>query len=72
MSGVALAASGGSLLALTGAGWAFLRSTILRDYDAAHRKDHRPAQLLFAAVFALSANLLQLLICEILGVMEPR
>ena len=50
--------------------WAFLRSTILRHYDAAHRRG-ATVQLLFAAVFALSANLLQLLLCEILGMMDP-
>ena len=70
MAGLALLQIGGSLAALLGAGLAFLRSTTLRDYDATH-KGTALAQLLFAAVFALSANLLQLLICEILGWMEP-
>ncbi|PRW44958.1 tyrosine--tRNA ligase cytoplasmic [Chlorella sorokiniana] len=70
MAGLALAQTGGSLAALLVAGWAFLRSTILRHYDAAHRRG-ATVQLLFAAVFALSANLLQLLLCEILGLMEP-
>lgn len=60
----------GSLAALLVAGWLFLRSTILQNYDASHRRN-LVVQLLFAAVFALSANLLQLLICEILGMMEP-
>ncbi|KAI7840944.1 hypothetical protein COHA_005374 [Chlorella ohadii] len=70
MSGLALAQTGGSLAALLVAGWAFLRSTILQHYDAAHRRG-ATVQLLFAAVFALSANLLQLLLCEILGLMDP-
>lgn len=71
MSGLAAAQTAGSLAALMVAGWAFLRSTTLRDYDASHRRN-LVVQLLFAAVFALSANLLQLLICEIMGVMDPR
>ena len=70
MPSLAVAQAGGALAALLVAGWAFLRSTILRHYDAAHRRG-ATVQLLFAAVFALSANLLQLLLCEILGMMDP-
>ena len=71
MAGLVLLQTGGSLAALVAAGWVFLRSTTLRDYDATH-KGNAVAHLLFAAVFALAANLLQLLICEILGMMDPR
>lgn len=70
MAGMDGAVPGGSLLLLLLAGWLCLRSTILANYDAAHRRG-AVVQLLFAAVFALSANLLQLLICEILGMMDP-
>lgn len=70
MSTLDVVQAAGSLGALLLAGWLFLRSTILANYDASHRRN-APVQLLFAAVFALSANLLQLLICEILGMMEP-
>jgi hypothetical protein len=71
MAGLALLQTGGSLAALLVAGWLFLRSTILRSYDAPHRRNAL-VQLLFAAVFALSANLLQLLIFEILDLMDSR
>lgn len=60
-----------SLVGLLLAGWLFLRSTILTQYDASHRRN-LVVQLLFAAVFALSANLLQLLVFEILDLMDPR
>ncbi|KAL4421835.1 hypothetical protein ABPG77_001624 [Micractinium sp. CCAP 211/92] len=70
MAGMDGVVPGGSLLVLLLAGWLCLRSTILANYDAAHRRGI-VVQLLFAAVFALSANLLQLLICEILGMMDP-
>ncbi|KAI3426358.1 hypothetical protein D9Q98_008730 [Chlorella vulgaris] len=59
-----------SLLGLLLAGWLFLRWTILTHYDASHRRNP-VVQLLFAAVFALSANLLQLLVFEILDIMDP-
>ena len=70
MAAVELLQTAGSLALLLAAGWLFLRSTILRDFD--DRRHNLLVQLLFAAVFALSANLLQLLICEILGMMDPR
>jgi hypothetical protein len=60
-----------SLLGLLLAGWLFLRWTILAQYDASHRRNP-VVQLLFAAVFALSANLLQLLVFEVLDIMDPR
>ncbi|EFN56411.1 hypothetical protein CHLNCDRAFT_144997 [Chlorella variabilis] len=59
-----------SLVGLLLCGWLFLRSTILTHYDARHRRNS-VVQLLFAAVFALSANLLQLLVFEILDLMDP-
>lgn len=58
---------GGSLLGLFVAGWLFLEYGLYRDAE----QKNRPAQAMFAAVFALSANMLQLLVFEILGVLEP-
>eukprot|EP00887_Chlorella_sp_A99_P004233 scaffold15.g4233.t1 len=59
--------SGASLLALGLGGWWFLDRSIYRD----HEERNVGAVALFAAVFALSANLLELLLCEILGLMDP-
>jgi hypothetical protein len=59
-----------SLAGLLLCGWLFLRSTILTQYDAASQRNIL-VQLLFAAVFSLSANLLQLLVFEILDIMDP-
>lgn len=57
-----------SLLALAAAGWRFLEGSVIRDFE----ERRAGVELLFSAVFALSANLLQLLLCEILGLMDPR
>lgn len=54
------------LLLLLAGGWFFLNYSLYRDFE---NKNH-VVQLLFSAVFALSANLLQLLLFEILGVLS--
>mmetsp|Transcript_21307 Transcript_21307/g.64114 ORF Transcript_21307/g.64114 Transcript_21307/m.64114 type:complete len:476 (-) Transcript_21307:3142-4569(-) len=59
---------GGSLLGLTTAGWLFLNRSLYRGHD-----DKDPVvQVLFAAVFALSVNLLMLILFEILDLMSVR
>lgn len=58
----------GSLLVLFMAGRIFLEYSVYRDYE-----DRNVAvQLLFSAVFALAANMLELLLFEILDILQPR
>ncbi len=54
------------LLLLLVGGWLFLNYSLYRDFE---NRNH-VVQLLFATVFALSANLLQLLLFEIVGVLS--
>ena len=68
MSALDVVPCGASLLLLMVAGWAFLKRSIYPDTE----EGNPGVQLLFAAVFALSANLLELLLCEILGLLDPR
>lgn len=68
MTGLELLLCGASLLLLLAGGWAFLNYSLYRDFE---NKNH-VVQVLFSAVFALSSNLLLMLLFEILGVMTQR
>ena len=56
------------LLLLFMIGRVFLEHSVYRDYEDRNLS----VQLLFSAVFALSANMLQLLLFEILDIFTPR
>ena len=58
----------GSLVALFIAGRVFLERSVYRDFE----RRSAAAHVLFAAVFALSASMLELLVFEILGVMDVK
>ncbi len=59
---------GGSLLALIAAGRLFLSRSVYRDFEGRNPA----ANVLFVAVFALSACMLELLVFEIMDVMDVR
>ena len=66
MTGLELLVVGGSLLLLFLGGWWFLA------YSHQEMEERETlVRVLFATVFALSGNMLQLLLFEILGVLEP-
>ncbi|GAB4817352.1 hypothetical protein N2152v2_004398 [Parachlorella kessleri] len=67
MTGAELLVCGVCLLLLLLGGWLFLNYSLYRDFE---NKNHI-VQLLFATVFALSANLLQVLLFEIVGILSP-
>ncbi|CAL8468873.1 g8414 [Coccomyxa elongata] len=55
-----------SLIILFCLGWAFLNRSLFKDYE----EEHSGVQVLFALVFALSVNLVELVLFEILGVLS--
>ncbi|KAK3264084.1 hypothetical protein CYMTET_27151, partial [Cymbomonas tetramitiformis] len=57
-----------SLLALAICGWFFLTRRLYNDYD----EKHFLVGVLFSSTFAFSANLLQLVLFELLGVLSSR
>eukprot|EP00899_Mesostigma_viride_P020542 jgi/Mesvir1/2848/Mv13934-RA.1 len=57
-----------SLLGFFFCGWLFLNRQLYSDYE----QKHIAVQVLFSAVFALSACLLELLVFEILGLLEEQ
>ena len=66
MTGLELLVVGGSLLLLFLGGWWFLAYS----YQEMEERETL-VRVLFATVFALSGSMLQLLLFEILGVLEP-
>jgi uncharacterized membrane protein len=63
-----LLVGGGSLLVLFAAGRLFLAHSVYRDFEGRNPA----ANVLFAAVFALSACMMELLVFEIMDVMDVR
>lgn len=66
MGGGELLLCGLVLLLLLAGGWLFLNYSLYRDFE---NRNH-VVQLLFSSVFALSSNLLVMLLFEILGVLS--
>jgi len=56
----------GTLLALMLGGWAFVRKTVYKSYEA----PNTPATILFSITFAFSAFLLELLVLEVTDALD--